>query len=200
MSQASPSADAFLSSFSLNAQKLTQQTITTIRLVFGISGLVALVIGVLVLVWPGATLQVVAVLFGLYFLIVGVVRAAIGIFGKDLSGGIRALDIILGVLLVIAGVFALKNPLDSIAILGILIGLGWIIEGVVALAESGSGASSRGLAIFFGIVSLIAGIIVLFVPLGTVAVLVLFGGISLIVIGLIGIVRAFTFGRKAKAA
>lgn len=110
----------------------------------------------------------------------------------------RTLSIILGAILIILGVFALKNPAGTLAVLGIVIGLGWIIEGIVALAESGNGAS-RGLAIFLGILSLVAGIIVLFVPIATVAVLVLIAGISLVILGLVGIIRGFTFGRGAVA-
>lgn len=194
MSVPNSGTDAYASSFSLDAESLGKQAISAIRIAFGISGVIALVIGVLVLVWPRSTLEVVAFLFGLYFLLAGVVRVVTGIFAKGLSGGMRTLSIILGAILVILGVVALKNPLGSLAALGILIGLGWIIEGIVALAESGNG-SSRGLAIFLGVLSLIAGLIVLFVPIATVAILVLIAGISLVILGIVGIIRGFTFGR-----
>ena len=58
---------------------------------------------------------------------------------------------------------------------------------------------SKGWAIFFGILSIIAGIVLLFSPL-YIVVLWWILGISLIVLGIIQIVRAFTFGRGAKSA
>ena len=122
----------------------------------------------------------------------------LGIFSKGISGGARALDIILGVLFVIGGVLMLANPTESAVVigifLGVLIGILWIIEGAVALAQSGS-SSSRGWSIFFGILSIIAGIVLLFSPVWGVVVLFWVLGIALIVLGIVQIVRAFTFAR-----
>ena len=67
-------------------------------------------------------------------------------------------------------------------------------EGVMALAESDRGGS-RWFAIVLGILSILAGIVVLFLPLESLAVLVIYGGIFLVVLGAIQIVRAFAFGR-----
>ena len=76
--------------------------------------------------------------------------------------------------------------------LGILIGIMWIVEGIVALSTLGD-AASKGWSIFFAILSIIAGIIVLFAPVWGVAILWWILGISLVVLGVINIVRAFTF-------
>ena len=65
--------------------------------------------------------------------------------------------------------------------------------------ESGD-APSRGWAIFFGILIVVAGIVLLFSPLWGAIVLFIIAGISLIVLGIVQIVRAFTFGRGATAA
>jgi len=73
------------------------------------------------------------------------------------------------------------------------------VEGVVALVQSGD-SPSRGWTIFFGILSVVAGIIVLFSPLWGAVVLFVIAGIALIVLGIIQIVRAFTFGRGAGGA
>ena len=83
--------------------------------------------------------------------------------------------------------------------LGILVGILWIVEGIVALAQS-SDAGSRGWAIFFGILSILAGIVLLFSPLWGAVVLFIVAGIALIVLGIVQIVRAFTFGRGVTPA
>jgi uncharacterized membrane protein HdeD (DUF308 family) len=75
------------------------------------------------------------------------------------------------------------------------IGVGWIIEGVMALAEAGR-SGSAGWSIAFGILSILAGIVVLVLPVSSAAFLLLFAAIALIVLGIVGIVRAFTFGRE----
>ena len=63
-----------------------------------------------------------------------------------------------------------------------------------------SDAGSRGWAIFFGILSILAGIVVLFSPLWGIAILFVIAGIALIVLGIVQIVRAFTFGRGVTPA
>ena len=133
--------------FALNAKNLSKSAINGIRLAFGIGGIVALILGIILLVWPAKTLGVVAIFLGIYFLVAGVIRLAMGIFSKGISGGMRTLDILLGVLLIVAGVIALKNVAATTAALLILIvaviGVGWIIEGVLAIVES-RGAPSSG--------------------------------------------------------
>lgn len=185
--------------FQIDPSRLSKNEVNGIRVALGISAVVALVLGILVLVWPEKTAGLIAILFGLYFLIVGVVRLAKGIFSRGISGGSRVLSILLGLLLVIAGIFALRNLGTTVALLGIIIGIGWIIEGVAALVESAAD-SSRWPGIVFGIISIIAGIVVLFLPQESVAILVWVGGIFLVVAGLVQLVQAFTFGRSAQNA
>ncbi|GIT81764.1 hypothetical protein LLS1_34330 [Leifsonia sp. LS1] len=195
--------DAVLHDFSLDAKNLTRSAINGIRATLGISGAVAVILGVVLLFWPVKTIEVVAIFLGIYFLVAGIMRIGIGIFSTGISGGLRTLSILLGVLLVVAGVVAVKNVSTAATVLVIFaiafVGVGWIIEGVMALAESGRTPNS-GWAIAFGILSILAGIVVLVLPASSAAFLLLFAAIALIVLGAIGIVRAFTFGRDVLAA
>jgi uncharacterized membrane protein HdeD (DUF308 family) len=184
--------------FGLDAKTLGRSAINGIRVAFGIMGVVAVILGVVLLVWPVKTAAVFTVALGIYFLVVGVVRLGLGIFSRGIGGWERAFDIFLGILLVILGIFALRNVTASSAALLFLIvtiiGIGWILEGVFAIVQSGS-SGARGWAITFGIISIVAGILVLVTPGWSVALLILFGGIVLVILGVVGIVRAFTFGR-----
>ncbi|MGQ3255962.1 MAG: DUF308 domain-containing protein, partial [Microbacterium aurantiacum] len=76
--------------------------------------------------------------------------------------------------------------------LGILVGIMWIVEGIVALSTLGD-AASKGWSIAFAILSIIAGLVLLFSPIWGAVVLWWLIGISLIVLGLVNIIRAFTF-------
>jgi uncharacterized membrane protein HdeD (DUF308 family) len=196
--QPSPAVDVF----AMDAHSLTKSAIQGIRAAIGISGAVALILGIILLLWPSKTLAVVAVFLGLNFLITGAVKLAIGIFGRSLSAGLRTLDVLLGIFLVVAGIIAIKNSAatgEALLILIVaIIGIGWIIEGVLAIMESGKGPS-RLWAIVFGAVSIIAGIMVLAVPGWSALWLLTITAILLIVLGVVGLMRGFTFGRSVLA-
>ncbi|WP_353827536.1 HdeD family acid-resistance protein [Agromyces sp. SYSU T0242] len=194
----SPQSPSMFGAFAFDANELTKSTVNAIRIALGVGGVVSLIIGVFITFWPERSAVVLTILLAIYFLIAGLAYVGLGLFSRGISGGARALDIILGVLFIIGAVIMFSNPTESAVVigifLGVLIGILWIIEGVVALAQSGS-SGSRGWSIFFGILSLVAGIILLFSPLWGAAVLFIVAGIALMVLGIFQIIRAFTFGR-----
>lgn len=175
-----------------------KSAVNAVRTALGIGGVLAAIIGILILVWPGKTAMVVTAIIAIYAIAAGLVYAGLGIFSKTKGGWSRIGHILLGVLFIIAGVVAFLNLSQTTAwlavFLGILVGIMWIIEGVVALSTLGD-AASKGWTVFFAILSIIAGIILLFSPIWGAVVLWWLLGISLIVLGIIQIVRAFTFGK-----
>jgi uncharacterized membrane protein HdeD (DUF308 family) len=178
------------------ASEAEKSAVNGIRTALGVGGVLAVIVGILILVWPGKTAAVVTVIIAIYAIAAGLVYAGLGIFSKTKGGWARVGHIALGILFIIAGVVALFNIGQTTAwlalFLGILIGIMWIVEGIVALSTLGD-AASKGWSIFFAILSIIAGIIVLFSPIWGAIVLWWILGISLIVLGIINIVRAFTF-------
>jgi uncharacterized membrane protein HdeD (DUF308 family) len=182
----------------IDPRNLSKSEVTTIRTAMAIGGVVAVILGVMILVWPGATVSVIAVLFGLYFLVGGIARIVRGIAMAGGSVGVRVLNILLGVLLLVAGIVAIRNPIGSLAVLGMVIGISWLIEGVAALVETASD-SSRWFGILFAVISIVAGIVVLLSPVDSLGVLVIVGGVFLIVSGLVQLVMSFTLGRGARS-
>lgn len=168
-----------------------------IRIALGIGGLIALIAGVLILFWPVRTAMAITVLVAIYAVAAGVVYVAIGIWSRTRGGWSRAGNIILGVLFVIAGVVAFMNIAATAAalaiVLGIVIGAVWLVEGIVTLTTL-SGATSKGWRVFAAIVSILAGIAMLWSPLWGIEFLYWLAGISLVVIGVVQIVRASTRG------
>lgn len=177
------------------ASPAEKSAVNGIRTALGIGGVIALIVGILILVWPGKTAVVVTAIIAIYAIAAGLVYAGLGIFSKTKGGWARVGHIVLGILFIIAGIIAFLNlgiTTATLAIfLGILVGIMWIVEGIVSLSTLGA-AASKGWTIFFAIISIIAGIVLLFSPLYIVALWWLLG-ISLIVLGIIQIVRAFTF-------
>ncbi|WP_157156200.1 MULTISPECIES: DUF308 domain-containing protein [unclassified Diaminobutyricimonas] len=194
----STSSGSALGGFSLDSAELTKSAVTNIRVALGVGGAVALIIGLLITFQPQATATTIAVLLGIYFVFAGLVYVGIGVFSRGISGGARALDIILGVLFLIGAGLAFANLSGTVAFLavflGILIGILWIVEGAATLVQLGD-APSKGWAIFFAIVSIIAGIALLFAPVWGAQLLFLLAGVTLIALGVVQIIRAFTFGR-----
>jgi uncharacterized membrane protein HdeD (DUF308 family) len=139
---------------------------------------------------------VVTAIIAIYAIVGGLVYAGLGIFAKTMGGWARVGHIILGVLFIIAGIIALMELGQTTAwlalFLGILVGIMWIVEGIVSLSTLGN-ARSKGWTVFFAILSIIAGIILLFSPGWGAAVLWWLLGISLVVLGIIQIIRAFTW-------
>jgi uncharacterized membrane protein HdeD (DUF308 family) len=177
-----------------DTDNVTKTVISGIRVWLGLGGLLSLVLGILVIVWPVATLDVVAILFGIYFLVIGLIRVVVGIFADGVGAGRRTLNIVLGLFVFALGIVSFKNQELTIAFLGALVGMAWIVEGVAAITESAD-SSARWPGIVFGVIYIFSGLVVLCVPLSSVMALTIWGGIFLILAGIMQVVRAFTFGR-----
>jgi uncharacterized membrane protein HdeD (DUF308 family) len=166
------------------------------------SGLIALTAGVVVLVWPGQTILVAAVVFGLFLVLSGIVEAVFA-FTLDASVGYRILLLISGVLSVILGVLAFRffNKGYAVLLLAIWIGVAFIFQGVseLTVAISHREIPGRGWLVFGGIIGLLAGFVVLAWPFSSIVVLALVTGVWLVIIGLIRIVSAFRTRKKADA-
>ncbi|OBG99819.1 MULTISPECIES: HdeD family acid-resistance protein [unclassified Mycobacterium] len=169
------------------------------------SGLMALVLGVVILIWPGKSILVAAVLFGAYLVVSGIAQVAFALtLGVSVSS--RVLMFISGALSVVLGVLAFRHFGGGYAVLllAIWIGVGFIFQGVAeaALAISHPELPSRGWHIFLGVLTAIAGMIVLAWPFDSIAMLAIVAGAWLVVIGICQIVWALqarrTVGQTAQ--
>ena len=145
--------------------------------------IVGLVLGIVALVWPGATLVTIAIIFGIYLVVSGIFRITVAFLARDSTTAMRWLTGILGVLIVVAGIYCLASPERSLLVLAFVIGFGWIAEGIVDIVAGIQGIVSPGwLAIVSGVVSLIAGIVTFTLPSLAVSAFLIFGAIMLIVV------------------
>ena len=162
-----------------------------------LSGVLALALGVLVLVWPAKTIVVAAIFFGAYLLVTGISQV-FHAFTLHVSAGGRVLLFISGAAAVILAVLCFRSIGNSILLLAIWIGIGFIFRGVATAvsAISDPDTPGRGWEIFVGVISLIAGVVVMGSPFESLATLTIVVGIWLIVIGVFEIVASFGI-RKA---
>ena len=169
------------------------------RTVWAIRAAAALIIGILVLVWPLATVSILAILLGIYFVILGVVRVIQGFVDKDLNGGGKAANFIIGALILAAGVIVIKNPFETAVFIVLLVGISWIFEGIATLVDTARGHGD-GVSILIGILIALAGVVVvLFAPAATTAYAVFFG-IVLIIVAILDFVLLFALCRAVKKA
>lgn len=164
-----------------------------------VSGVLALVLGVLILVWPGRTILAAAVLFGVYLLITGIAQTIFAFSLPIMSAGGRVLLFLSGTASVILAVLCFRHfnsDEESIAVLllAIWIAVGFIFRGVATTvaAISDPALPGRGWQIFSGVISLLAGLVTLASPLASLVVLAIVVASWLIVIGVVEIVTAFS--------
>jgi uncharacterized membrane protein HdeD (DUF308 family) len=155
------------------------------------AGLASIVLGVLVLVWPHATLAVIGVLFGIYLLVSGIFQLA-GAFGSHVPGPMRAVGFVSGALSLLLGLICFRGAAESILLLGLWIGFGWLLQGVMltAVALSTEGLPARGWQLFLGVITALAGVVLIVSPFHSLTVLAVVSGIWLLVLGVMGVAHA----------
>ncbi len=155
-----------------------------------IVGFITLALGIVLTLHPSTSLNVIYVFIGILLIIGGIFHF---IRALDRDEEHRAWVAIAGLLELVIGVVMIRHLHLTQAVVGLLIGLAWIVQGVVALLAGAMSnvRGSRGWVIFFGIVSLIAGIVVVSVPANSVTALATLLGIWFIVMGLLEVAGGF---------
>ncbi|MFD0147855.1 HdeD family acid-resistance protein [Streptomyces sp. NPDC127132] len=164
-----------------------------------VAGLVSVVLGILVLVWPDASLRVAGVLFGLYLLFSGVMQL-VAAFGTHATTALRVMAFISGALSILLGLFCFRGAMQSTLLLALWIGIGWLFRGITQTVAAASDAAmpARGWQIFLGVVSAIAGVVLIVSPLESAKVLTVLVGVWLLVVGVVEAVTAFVIRSRAK--
>ncbi|WP_024442433.1 HdeD family acid-resistance protein [Mycobacterium sp. UM_WGJ] len=156
-------------------------------------GVLAVIFGALMLLWPTITVVAASVLFGAYLLVSGVVQV-IAAFGVEISGGSRILLLISGALSVILAIMAFRHFEEGYGVwlLATWIGIGFVFQGIseVVVAASYRDLPGRGWQVFGGVVTVAAGIVTLAWPITSIVTLAQVTGAFLIVIGIMQIVKA----------
>src|SRR6201987_2204112 len=158
-------------------------------------GVLAAILGVAMLGWPGPSIVVAAPVFRGYRGMSGVAVVFLGFALPAASGASRFLSFLSGAVSVILGILAFRHFGEGYAILllAIWIAVGFIFRGVsaTALAISYPRFPGRGSSIFFGVISVLAGVLVVAYPFDSIVTLALVVGIWLIILGVTEVISAF---------
>jgi uncharacterized membrane protein HdeD (DUF308 family) len=151
-----------------------------------LSGLLAVVLGVVILAWPQPSVVAAAALFGVYLVVSGIALMVLA-FSLPASGGSRFLNFISGAASVALGILAFRHFGEGYAVLllAIWIAIGFIIRGVFVTASAITVPQfpGRGWAIFFGLITTIAGFVMLAYPFDSIETLALVVGAWLTILG-----------------
>ena len=163
-----------------------------------ILGALTLILGIIVSFHPGGSLNAVAVLLGILMILSGIFHL-IRVF--DPQEAHRIWLGIAGFMFIVVGVVLIRHLHLSIALIGLIIGITWIVQGLAALIGGIAGDVREGRAwwITFGLVSLIAGIVVAVTPTSSITVLAVLLGIWFIIMGIFEIIGALMLRHELRA-
>jgi uncharacterized membrane protein HdeD (DUF308 family) len=155
-----------------------------------VMGVASIILGVLAILYPGATIVTVAIFFAAWLFVSGFYEV-ITSFTTDGDTGSRVLHAIIGVLSVIVGFALLRSPFQSVEVVIFVLGIFWLVQGVMTFIAAFSVKQGRNWGIFVGILGILAGIIILAYPISSAVTLALIGGIWLVILGIVQIVAGF---------
>lgn len=164
------------------AAKISRTQVTKMRWALGLQGLASVAVGVVILAWPGISVFVLTIVFGVYTLATGIVQfgTAFTTKGKEERGWL----ILAGLLGIGIGVLVLAWPgISALALLYVIgayaVGLGILCIGAsFGLPLDGHDTT---LMILTGIVAIVFGIVIFAQPgAGALAVLALIAAFALV--------------------
>jgi uncharacterized membrane protein HdeD (DUF308 family) len=140
-------------------------------------GVLAIIVGILALAWPGITILALVILFAIYAFIAAGLQAARA-FTSDTAGPVFG-HLLLALIDVAAGVLALIWPAPTAVVLALVVGVWALVAGfteIFAAFGSDETAGTRALFLLGGLVWVVFGAVLLAWPgPGTVTLALLFG-------------------------
>jgi uncharacterized membrane protein HdeD (DUF308 family) len=145
-------------------------------------GVLAIIVGIIALAWPGVTILALVIIFAIYAFIGAGLRLARA-FSSGSAGPVFG-HLLLGLVDLAAGIAALVWPRPTALVLVLIVGVWAFVGGcleIYAGFQSGETAGRRALFILTGLVSIAFGVVLFARPnVGAVTLALLFGLFSLI--------------------
>ena len=164
-----------------------------------VSSVVAFIIGLIMVVVPKMSLDVMGIVLGVYIMIHGI--TLIGLNFATHSVYVPFYGIMSGLLSIIVGILLVAMPNIMSTIFAIALGI-WIILSsinVISIAITvKQRVSNWGLWLLLGVIDLICGIIILFNPFASSISIVMLGGIIIMIHSVISIVDMIMIRNDAK--
>jgi uncharacterized membrane protein HdeD (DUF308 family) len=161
-------------------------------------GALAIILAIIAIVFPGATVVSIVIILAIALLIVGIEKVISGIFFEHKS---RFAAIGLGILVIILAIIALAFPVGATTVLIFILAFALMFDGFARIIQGFGDKQERGwirgFYIGVGVLAVIISVMILVSPLFGAALAGLLIGIALLIIG-IEIISAGIAGREAR--
>jgi uncharacterized membrane protein HdeD (DUF308 family) len=161
-------------------------------------GALAIILAIIAIVFPGATVVSIVIILAIALLIVGIEKVISGIFFEHKS---RFAAIGLGILVIILAIIALAFPVGATTVLIFILAFALMFDGFARIIQGFGDKQERGwirgFYIGVGVLAVIISVMVLVSPFFGAALAGFLIGIALLIIG-IEIISAGIAGREAR--
>ncbi|MFC1618179.1 HdeD family acid-resistance protein [Patescibacteria group bacterium] len=159
-----------------------------------VRGILAIVFGLLFILWPGLTITTLIIIFGLFAIVDGMFLVIFSLVSKQNNK--RWYELLpIGILGIVIGALILAWPGITVVILIYLIAIWAIISGIGhfthALSKKDVEAGPRWLYAITGFLTIIIGIVIFVYPIATTSILIWILGFFLLIYGLFAIISGF---------
>jgi uncharacterized membrane protein HdeD (DUF308 family) len=171
----------------------------------GIRGVLAIVFGILAVIWPGVTVIALALLFGIFAIVTGIEQLVHAmrsspapsnpVTGFADGTGPRVARVIAGVVGVVLGVLAIVWPGITAVVLAITVGVWAVLTGLADLWLATRQHGGWSLALI-GAISIVAGLFVMVRPTAGALVVAWTIGLYAIVSGVLLLVAAYQLSHQ----
>ena len=157
-------------------------------------GVATVALGIVLSVWPEATLRVLAVVVAIQLLATGLITLVTALAIPAVDSAVRVLLMVSGIIAVIVGLVCLRAPQQTVALLGLILGLWWTFKGLIEMvrAVTGTVTTARGATFGLGLVTTAAGAFVLLDPQLSFTILLVVVEVWLFAFGFLTIAAALT--------
>jgi uncharacterized membrane protein HdeD (DUF308 family) len=169
------------------SDRAAAETLASIWWIPLLSGALAVIAGLVVLIEPHSSLLAVALVIGIYLVIAGIFVVAGGLA----RSAERWVPVVFGILAILAGIFVIARPGSAVHGVRIVFGIFLLLSGLAHLALAASLHGDRRNEIVRGVLELVAGIVFLAAPKLGLAALALFFGVYLLLRGALDLTLAF---------
>jgi uncharacterized membrane protein HdeD (DUF308 family) len=165
-------------------------------------GILTVGLGIVLSVWPKATLGLLAVLVSLQLMLSGLVSLVSAVGSRTLDRSAKALVGLSGIIAVLLSLVLLRAPQQTLVVVSLLVGVWWVFKGLVdvvrALADGSRSGTPWVWNLAVGGLTAIVGAVVVLNPQMSFGVLLVIVEVWLFGYGFLTIVAAF--GMRAAAA
>ena len=163
-------------------------------------GVATVLAGVVAILWPSSTLVVIAIIFAAQLLVGAVYQFVFAFAIPNESGWLRALVAVLSVFSFVVALYLLGRVGLTLLVLATLVGIYWIALGIIELfvAIGRTGVQGRAWIAITGILSILAGGVIVISPVSSLFFLTIFLGFWLILFGVMLVVRGIGLRSEAR--